>query len=105
MRDKGDMNSTGAEKEMKRQVSLAAHRKVIRHACHTRTMGHGSAVVYRLRAEKAWRASAPESRYSPAGSVRILVQLLIAATSPVFRLRQKSAFGKDKASGPWIESQ
>ncbi len=69
------------------------------HARITRTIGHGSAVVYRLRAENAWSASGPESLYFPAGSVRILVQLLIAATSPVLRRGQKVSMAGREESG------
>lgn len=46
-------------------------------------MGHGSAVVYKLRSESAFKASAGDRLYFPSGSVRILVQLFIAAISPV----------------------
>ena len=38
--------------------------------------------MYKLRSESALKASAPDSLYLPAGSVRTLVQLLIAAISP-----------------------
>lgn len=47
-----------------------------------RTIGQGSAVVYKLKSESALKASAPDILYWPAGSVRMLVQLLIAAISP-----------------------
>ena len=47
------------------------------------TIGHASAVVYRLKSPSALSASRPESLYEPYGSVRILVQLLMAAISPV----------------------
>lgn len=50
---------------------------------HKHTMGHASAVVYRLRSARARNASGPERRYVPVGSVRMRVQLLIAATSPM----------------------
>lgn len=45
-------------------------------------MGHDSAVVYSERDENASSVSAAVRLYSPAGSVRIVVQLLIAAISP-----------------------
>jgi hypothetical protein len=47
------------------------------------TIGQGSALVYRLNVEKAFKASEVDNLYSPSGSVRIPEQLLIADISPV----------------------
>lgn len=55
-----------------------------------RTMGQASAVVYRLRSEYAFKASAGVSLYGPSGSVKIAEQLLMAAISPVSGISSSS---------------